>query len=169
MNARESGVEGYLEFLQSVGRKYPLQFLFGGQAVNFWAEYFDKLGDATALCALRPFTSKDCDIWLSSEAWNDIQKQERARLIRGQSPADGQLGILTLQRSPLRSVDLMSGVYGIRQQELSRLCERAPVFNGVKVMDPIYLFRSKCHCLLGLDQSDRQDERHVRMMALIVP
>jgi hypothetical protein len=31
------------------------------------------------------------------------------------------------------------------------------------------LFRSKCHCLLGLDQSDRQDARHVRMLALILP
>jgi len=63
----------------------------------------------------------------------------------------------------------MSGIYGIRQQELARLCERAPVFNDIKVIDPIYLFRSKCHCLLGLDQSDRQDERHVRMMALVLP
>ncbi len=63
----------------------------------------------------------------------------------------------------------MSGVYGIRQDELARLCERAPVFYDIKIIDPIYLFRSKCHCLLGLDQSDRQDERHVRMLALILP
>jgi hypothetical protein len=40
---------------------------------------------------------------------------------------------------------------------------------NIKVIDPIYLFRSKCHCLLGLDQTDRQDERHVRMLALILP
>lgn len=57
----------------------------------------------------------------------------------------------------------------MRHEELARLCERSPVFNGIKVIDPIYLFRSKCHCLLGLDQSDRQDERHVRMMALVLP
>jgi len=63
----------------------------------------------------------------------------------------------------------MSGVYGIRQEELARLGERAPVFNDIKVIDPIFLFRSKCHCLLGLDQSKRQDERHVRMLALILP
>ena len=63
----------------------------------------------------------------------------------------------------------MSGVYGIRQEELARLCERAPVFNGVKVIDPVFLFRSKCHCLLGLNQSARQDARHVRMLALILP
>jgi hypothetical protein len=106
---------------------------------------------------------------VSPQAWTEIQKAEGSRLLRGASPVDGQLGILTLQLTPLRIVDFMSNVYGIQQEELARLCERAPVFHDIKVIDPIYLFRSKCHCLLGLDQSDRQDERHVRMLALILP
>lgn len=169
MSDRESGVEGYLDFLQSLLARCSTQFLFGGQAVNFWADYFDRKGDAKELHALRPFTSKDCDIWVSPQAWNEILNAERGRRVRGTSPIDGQLGILTLQQSPLRLVDLMSSVYGIRQEELAHLCERAPVFNGIKVIDPIYLFRSKCHCLLGLDQSDRQDARHVSMLALILP
>jgi hypothetical protein len=164
-----SGIEGYLIFLQTLWSRCPSQFLFGGQAVNFWAEYFDRKGHSHELHALRPFTSKDCDIWVSPAAWVAIRKAESGRLVLGNSPADGQLGVLTLLQSPLRVVDLMSGIYGIPQQGLSRLCERAPVFNDVKVIDPVYLFLSKCHCLLGLDQSDRQDERHVRMMALIVP
>jgi hypothetical protein len=164
-----SGIEGYWEFLQSLLARCPLQFLFGGQAVNFWADYFDWKTHSQELRALRPFTSKDCDIWVSLQAWTEIKNSESARLVQGTSPIDGQLGILTLQQSPLRIVDLMSGVYGIRQDELARLCERAPVFNGIKVIDPIYLFRSKCHCLLGLDQSDRQDARHIRMLALILP
>jgi hypothetical protein len=49
------------------------------------------------------------------------------------------------------------------------LCDRAPIFHDIKVIDPIYLFRSKCHCFMGLPQGDRQDERHVRMLALILP
>lgn len=137
--------------------------------MNFWADYFERKGGAEGLHAFRPFTSKDCDIWVSPGAWTEIRKTENSRLVQGGSPADGQLGILTLQQVPLRIVDLLSGVYGIRQSELARLCERAPVFHGIKVIDPIYLFRSKCHCLLGLDQSERQDARHVRMLALIVP
>ena len=32
-----------------------------------------------------------------------------------------------------------------------------------------HLFLSKCHCLLGLPQCDRQDARHIRMLALILP
>lgn len=169
MTDRVSGIEDYLEFLQSLLSRCPLQFLFGGQAVNFWADYFDRKTHSKELHALRPFTSKDCDIWVSPQAWTEIKNAESSRLLRGVSPIDGQLGILTLQQSPLRTVDLMSGVYGIRQEELARFCERAPVFNNIKVIDPIYLFRSKCHCLLGLDQSDRQDARHVRMLALILP
>lgn len=169
MTDRASGIEGYAGFLQALLVRCPSQFLFGGQAVNFWADYFDQKGEVKELHALRPFTSKDCDIWVSPQAWTEIRRTECSRLVQGTSPTDGQLGILTLQQAPLRVVDFLSGVYGIRQDELARLCERAPVFNNIKVIDPTYLFRSKCHCLLGLDQSDRQDARHVRMLALILP
>lgn len=169
MSSRESGVEDYLGFLQSLWTKHRSQFLFGGQAVNFWAEYFDRKSHPPELGSFRPFTSKDCDIWVSAPVWNEIKNQEGDRLVLGSSPADGQLGMLTLQKAPPRIVDLLSSVYGIRMQDLDRVCERAPVFSGVKVLDPIYLFLSKCHCLLGLDQSGRQDERHVRLLALILP
>jgi hypothetical protein len=63
----------------------------------------------------------------------------------------------------------MSTVYGIPFRDHPRLLERVIDDGNIKVIDPIFLFRSKCHCLLGLDQSDRQDERHVRMLALILP
>lgn len=134
MTDRESGIEGYLVFLQSLLARCPLQFLLGGQAVNFWADYFDQKTQSNELHAFHPFTSKDCDIWVSPQAWTEIQKAESSRLVRGVSPIDGQLGVLTLQQSPLRIVDLMSGVYGIRQEELARLCKRAPVFNHIKVI-----------------------------------
>ena len=169
MNAAVSGFEDYLEFLQSLGARTGEQFLIGGQAVNFWAEYFDHQGRPDELRALRPFTSRDCDIWVSPKAWRELQNAASARLVSGISPADGQLGILTLSESPPRVVDFMSGVCGFRHDEHGRLCQRAPVFSGVKVIDPIFLFRSKCHCLLDLDQTDRQDARHVKMLSLILP
>lgn len=169
MSDRETSVEDYLKFLREMLEQTPEQFLLGGQAVNFWADYFDRKSRQSPLRELRPFTSKDCDIWVSARAWSEVQKAQRNHLVKGTSPVDGQLGILTLQKDPLLVVDFLSGVYGIRHDELARLCERAPVFDGVKIMDPLYLFRSKCHCLLGLPQADRQDERHVRMLALILP
>ena len=120
MNSRESGIEDYLGFLQSLWSKHPSQFLFGGQAVNFWAEYFDRQIRPGQLDAFRPFTSKDCDVWVSAPVWKEIKHEEIDRLVLGSSPADGQLGLLTLQQSPLRFVDLFSGVYGIRQSDLAR-------------------------------------------------
>ncbi len=169
MSEQASGVEDYVAFLQNLLQRTPEHFLLGGQAVNFWADYFDRRSDIGPLHALRPFTSKDCDIWVSYRAWSEVQKMEPRHLIKGNSPSDGQLGILTLQRNPLRVVDLLSNVFGIRHDQLGRLCQRAPIFSGIKVIDPLYLFRSKCHCFLGLPQGDRQDERHVRMLALILP
>lgn len=169
MNRREAGIAAYLDFLQSLRQSGDIYFVEGGQAVNYWAEYIDSQNPARPLEMLRPFTSKDCDVWVNHTTWQRLKKSLGGKLQKGTSPSDGQLGILTLQEDPLRVVDLMSTVYGIPVQDHPRLLERVIDNGNIKVMDPIYLFRSKCHCLLGLDQSDRQDARHVRMLALILP
>ena len=167
MSASGAGVEAYLGYLGSLRESAAEYFLEGGQAVNFWAEYIDALNQTKPLSPLRPFTSKDCDIWVSPRTWKTLKRNPAIR--PGDSPADGQLGILTLSKDPPLVVDVLSSVYGIDVKEYPRLLERALDDGTVKVIDPIHLFLSKCHCLLNLPQSDRQDERHVRMMALIVP
>lgn len=144
-------------------------FLIGGQAVNFWAEYFDRFGHSHELKSLRPFTSKDCDVWLGGGLWKELKETERSRLILGSSPADGQLGVLTLRSNPPLLIDMMSSVFGFSPSENQQLKDRAHVFNGVKVIDPISLLRCKCHCLVHLDQADRQDAHHVRVMSLVIP
>jgi hypothetical protein len=88
---RASGIEGYLEFLRSLLARCAAQFLFGGQAVNFWADYFDRKADAKELHALRPFTSKDCDIWVSHQAWTEILETESSRLVKGFLQPTGNL------------------------------------------------------------------------------
>jgi hypothetical protein len=169
MKRREAGIEAYLDFLQFLHECGDTYFVEGGQAVNYWAEYIGSENPAQPLEMLRPFTSKDCDVWINHTTWERLKKSPGGKLQKGTSPADGQLGILTLQEDPLRVVDLMSTVYGIPLRDLPRLLKRVIDNGNIKVMDPIYLFRSKCHCLLGLDQIDRQDARHVRMLALILP
>ena len=169
MSARGFGYEAYLDFLGTLHKSGAVFFVEGGQAVNFWAEYIDSRDLARPLGALRPFTSKDCDIWVSPTAWEQIKHQPGGKLRKGTSPADGQLGILTLSEQPPLVVDLMATVYGVPSRFYPRLLKRALDDGEIKVIDPIFLFLSKCHCLLDLDQSDRQDERHVRMLALILP
>jgi hypothetical protein len=169
MNRRDAGFEAYLDFLHSLRESGGTYFVEGGQAVNYWAEYIDSENPARPLETLRPFTSKDCDVWINHTTWERLKKSPGGKLQKGTSPSDGQLGILTLQEDPLRVVDLMSTVYGIPLRDHPRLLERVIDNGNIKVMDPIFLFRSKCHCLLGLDQSGRQDARHVRMLSLILP
>ena len=40
---------------------------------------------------------------------------------------------------------------------------------GVHLLDPLYLFKGKCHNYIDLNQTGRQDQRHVRILALVVP
>ncbi len=162
-------VSDFVTFLQELGKAEQAYFLEGGQAVNFWAEYFTAKEKGEKLSAFQPFTSEDCDIWVSHAAAKYLGQKQAGTLVKGTSPAQGQLGIFTLEGEPPRTIDLLIGVYGIPPEEHNHLCVRALTVNGVTVMDPLNLFRSKCHCLLGLDQTERQDERHLKMLCLILP
>jgi hypothetical protein len=163
----QAGVEAYMGYLESLRKADDEYFLEGGQAVNFWAEYIDARIQCKPLNEMRPFTSKDCDIWVSFKTWQKLKKNPALK--KSSSPIDGQLGILCLSDEPPRVVDMLQSVYGIEVKEYPRLLERALDDGKIRVIDPIYLFRSKCHCFMGLPQGDRQDERHVRMLALILP
>lgn len=167
MSGREAGIGAYLGYLKGLRDSGIVYFVEGGQAVNFWAEFIDARIGGGPLAMMRPFTSKDCDIWVSGSAWEKLKQNPLLR--KGSSPADGQLGILTLSEEPPLVVDMLSLVYGIPVKDCQRLFDRAMDDGAVKVIDPISLFRSKCHCFLHLDQADRQDERHVRIMALVLP
>lgn len=166
----ETRISDYAAFLRDLGDSRADYFLGGGQAVNFWAEFYSARDCGADLVAFRPFTSKDCDIWVSYTAFKYIRtKTVIGKLVEGTSPADGQLGILSLNTSPVVSVDLMTSVYGVPQEVLPRLLERALVIGEIRVLDPIFLFQSKCCCLLGLDQIGRQDEKHARMLMYVIP
>ena len=167
MSDAEAGYEDYLECLASLRESNAEYFLEGGQAVNFWAEYIDSRLEGQPLRSMRPFTSKDCDIWVSPGTWKTLKRNPNIQ--KGESPADGQLGIQILSADPPRVLDILSSVYGVDAKEYPRLMERALDDGTVRVIDPVYLFLSKCHCCRHLPQADRQDERHVRMMALILP
>ncbi|MDP4722177.1 MAG: hypothetical protein NWS48_13205 [Akkermansiaceae bacterium] len=166
----ETRISDYAAFLRDLGTSSTDYFLGGGQAVNFWAEFYSARDTAADLSPFLPFTSKDCDIWVSYAAFKYIRaKTGIGKLFEGTSPADGQLAILSLNTTPVYSVDLMTTVYGVPQNELPRLMERALMIDDIRVIDPIFLFQSKCHCLLGLDQIGRQDEKHTRMLCHVVP
>lgn len=63
----------------------------------------------------------------------------------------------------------MTNVYGVPEEKIKHLKDRTLVIREIRVIDPILLFQSKCHCLLALDQTDRQDQKHLRMLCLLIP
>ncbi len=168
--AEEFAVSEFVPLLQELDAANCAYFLEGGQAVNFWAEYFTNKysTEEHLLSGHLPFTSKDCDIWVDTQVVRCLESRDDGTLVKGKSPADGQLGIFMTNSLPVLVIDLMIGVYGIRPDRLPKIKERASDFEGVHVMDPLYLFQSKCHCLLSLDQSSRQDKKHVLMLCIIL-
>lgn len=162
--------EDYLRVLKSLTDDGCSYFLEGGQAVNFWAEYFT-LRDrgVIELEKYQPFTSKDCDLWVSMAALEYFETKIEGKLKKGKSPADGQLAVFTTNGEPPLKIDLMSGVFGIPPAEIGRLEKRALEVRGIRLIDPLFLFKGKCHNLVKLPQLGRQDLKHVMMLSLILP
>lgn len=170
--SKETIVADYLPFLLELGESGKDYFVEGGQAVNFWAEYYSSYGTECDLSGLKPFTSEDCDLCVSPAAWEYLKLKEKKHLQVGNSPADGQLGILRIGKEPVLEIDLLGHVFGFSTRdpkELKKLQARAVKMAGIYVLDPVCLFRSKAACLCGLPQGGRQDEKHFRIMCEILP
>jgi len=158
--------DDYAPYLQELGRANLPYFIEGGQAVNALAEFF--LEDEPALRRFQPYTSKDCDIWVGKETLDRIEDVLSGELHRAADPAEVQLGVFCFHGQP-HKLDLFGHVHGLTLSELAKVGRRVLSFDGVRVMDPLYLFKAKCHNLVELGQRGRQDRRHVEMLQLIVP
>jgi hypothetical protein len=86
---RDTEPKDYIPFLhglESAGQSY---FLEGGQSVNFWADYFQEVDlIQQSLDEYRPFTSFDCDIWVSEPTFRYLRKACAGDLVAGSSPSD---------------------------------------------------------------------------------
>jgi hypothetical protein len=168
--SKETRPEDYLGVLKSLTDDGCSYFLEGGQAVNFWAEYFTlRAGGVIELEKYQPFTSKDCDLWVSMAALEHFESKIDGQLKKGKSPADGQLAVFTTDGEPPLKIDLMSGVFGIPPADIGRLEKRALEVRGIRLLDPLFLFKGKCHNLVKLPQLGRQDLKHLMMLSLILP
>ncbi|MEK7951756.1 hypothetical protein [Luteolibacter soli] len=142
-------------------------FLAGGQAVNVWAEVYS--GECPAAMELAPFTSLDCDVWLGHGAFKKIHEVIAGKLIKADSPLDGQVGIVELDDEGEKVIDLLDGVFGLSHEEVKRAWQRSLVVSGIRILDPLFLFKGKCHNLVNLPQDGRQDEKHLRILLAILP
>lgn len=149
-----------------------LPLVVGGHAVHLWAMAFaERLGDA--LTRWIPLTSKDLDLYGTRDLLVGLKKQfgGEYRLSGPRGPVIGQLVVKL--GGVERKVDVLRDVIGLGRKELSADAielefEADGQWLTCRVLPLLPLFQAKVANLAKLDQTGRNDGRHVAILLLVV-
>lgn len=143
--------------------------LIGGQAVYFWASRY--AAEEFSLEQWRPFTSADIDFQGSREDVVHIARQlgcvpkfphrmERTALA----------GIVPFMIADERVViEVVRSLPGVKSAVAAKLgIEREFLGKTIRVLDPISLLCGKANLALQVDQRERRDVEHLRIMVVCV-
>lgn len=140
--------------------------IVGGHAVNLWASYYAARGDVV-LAGFAPFTSKDADIFVKDkELAMAIAAIAGWEFRNNPEPRSPVLGTIVLRRGDVAlQVDVLRAITGLAEADLN-ITETITFENGksYSVPAPDVMLKAKLANLKTHDQTDRQDERHVRIM-----
>jgi hypothetical protein len=139
--------------------------LVGGQAVNLWAEHYASA--IPELDPLRPFMSKDADIFGDREMAERLAVATKWRLTSYNEPRTIAVAMLTKDvpgKDPLL-IEVINTVNGLSSKDLvdPDILEIRPG-QAYRVPSPVILLKAKLANASQLDQSRRQDVRHVQML-----
>lgn len=149
-----------------------LPLVVGGHAVHLWALAFeDRLGDA--LTRWVPLTSKDLDLYGTQALLSGLKKQFGGdyRLSGPRGPVIGQL-VVKLGGVD-RKIDVLRDVVGLGRKELAADAielefEADGEWLTCRVLPLLTLFQAKVANLAKLDQTGRNDRKHVSILLLVV-
>jgi len=151
---------------EEVGRS---NIIIGGQAVFFGASRYS--GEENVLEQSRPFTSKDIDFHGGREDVLRLAKQLGARAEFPPSHMMTSLaGIIPLTIGGAKTtVEFVRQVAGVRLEDVSKFSVEREL-DGIKlrVLDPVSLLLCKANLALTVDQKDRRDVVHLRMLVVCV-
>jgi hypothetical protein len=145
-------------------------FLVGGQAVNLWALYYIK-----RTAELSPFVSRDLDVLGDRET---LRKIARIAGVKPQffplRPPSNEVGAIIAKGIDGRpmAVEVLSHLHGITNEKLCHPDYTIGIGEGgifVHVPGPISLLQAKIANAADLVQTGRQDNRHVRILAKLMP
>ena len=157
------------DFAPILASEEPL-LLVGGQAVNLWALYY---GARTA--GLAPFVSRDVDV---------LGDRKTLRQLAGTAgvepqffplrPPTNEVGAVTAKDAAGRPllVEVLRHVHGVTNDELCHPVYTVAVGSGgirVRIPGPVALLQAKIANASDLPQTGRQDLRHVRILACLMP
>jgi len=159
---RNSRISDYVKVvgINSLGR---MPLVVGGQAANAWAiTYASKLG--SKLAKYRPFTSKDLDLAGDRQLLEDICRITKGTLHYSE-PRSPVVGCVeTWVGNDTRRIEVLRNVRGLSQKDLSDSVELTIDQTRVRVLAPIKLLKAKICNAVTLDQKERNDLNHVRIM-----
>ncbi|MFN3407825.1 MAG: hypothetical protein ACK45B_02415 [Limisphaerales bacterium] len=141
--------------------------LIGGQAVNYWATRY--LAVEPDLKAWQPFTSKDIDFQ------GTVADVRRAASLLGRPSRLPHKRMMTAFAGgvswpvgdALSQVEFVRTLPGVKPSEVERFAV-THLFGEqtIRVADPVSLLACKLHLALTVDQTNRRDADHVRILVL---
>lgn len=165
--AHRRPVEDFEAIFRAISLQKETVILVGGHAVNVWAlSYRDRLGEV--LTALLPFTSGDMDVYATRNALMGLHEALGGKLLLS-GPREITDGTLIVGVEPdTRELDVLRSVNGLPKLDAQDAIPLMVCGHAVPVLFPHLLLQAKLENALRLDQRERQDVKHVRIMALVL-
>ncbi len=152
---------------KALSRQKEPVILVGGHAVNVWAlSYQDRLGEQ--LAPLRPLTSADMDVFATRNALIGLHEDLGGKLLLS-GPREITDGTLIIGVEPnTRELDVLRSVHGLAKLDAQSAITMEVCGYAVPVLFPHLLLQAKVANALKLDQRDRQDVKHIKIMVLVL-
>jgi hypothetical protein len=144
-----------------------LIILVGGHAVNVWGlAYKERIEQQ--LRAYWPLTSGDMDVYATRNALMALHQELGGKLLLS-GPREITDGTLVLGVEPdTRELDVLRSVNGIPKIEAQDSMPMKVCGYDVPVLFPHLLLQGKLENALHLNQAERQDVKHVKVLALVL-
>lgn len=147
--------------------------ILGGQACNLWALMYEK--QEPDLKSLRPYTTRDLDVWSGSQrdvtATAEILHVKPTLNDPGSSAPD--MGHFTLKTPKGKLlIQFLTGAYGVKTEQVIRSKQNYTWSRyklDLSVMHPLLSLEAKLRSFYGLNQTLRQDLKHLKMSLLYTP
>lgn len=140
----------------------------GGHAVNLWASFYAPRGDAE-LARFAPFLSKDGDIFLKDkELAKAVAAAAGWKFRNNPEPRSSILGhIYVVKGERELTIDVLRSVHGLTTADLN-VTEEIQLVDGRRywVPAPEVMLKAKLANLASINQENRADHRHVRIMVV---
>src|SRR4051794_22472049 len=162
--------EDFRDIVSIRNEEGSLPLIVGGHAVNLWASFF--FHREAELRALGPFVSKDLDLLGDQGTVQELARrlnQPPRRPRKGEaSPIVAWFNFATSSGVQTK-IEVLFSVYGMtpRDLETGAAVIVSPQLNAhVRLPNPLMCLKMKTNNAVGLDQTGRQDVRHVKVLIL---